>query len=42
MLRARPQRTIGTSTALYAAAALIVAATLSVFSVRDVRELRRR
>jgi MFS family permease len=33
---------VGTSTALYAAAALIVAATLPVFAVRDVRELRRR
>ena len=33
---------IGTQEALYAAAALIVLATLPVFAVRDVRELRRR
>ena len=33
---------IGTKATLYGAAALIVAATLPVFAVRDVRELRRR
>lgn len=33
---------IGTEATLYGAAALIVAATLPVFAVRDVRELRRR
>jgi MFS family permease len=33
---------IGTRATVYAAAALVVAATLPVFGVRDVRELRRR
>jgi len=33
---------IGTEATLYAAAALVIAATLPVFAVRDVRELRRR
>jgi hypothetical protein len=33
---------VGTSTTLYAAAALVIAATLPVFAVRDVRELRRK
>jgi MFS family permease len=33
---------IGTQATLYGAAALIVAATLPIFAVRDVRELRRR
>ena len=32
---------IGTQATLYGAAALIVLATLPVFAVRDVRELRR-
>jgi predicted MFS family arabinose efflux permease len=33
---------IGTEATLYAAAALVIVATLPVFAVRDVRELRRR
>jgi MFS family permease len=33
---------IGTQATLYAAAALVIAATLPVFAVRDVRELRRK
>ena len=33
---------IGTRATLYAAAALVVAVTLPVFAVRDVREVRRR
>jgi MFS family permease len=33
---------IGTEATLYAAAALVIAATLPVFAVRDVRELRRK
>jgi hypothetical protein len=33
---------VGTSTTLYAAALLVIAATLPVFAVRDVRELRRK
>ena len=33
---------IGTETTLYAAALLVIGATLPVFAVRDVRELRRK
>jgi len=33
---------IGTEATLYAAAALVIAATLPIFAVRDVRELRRK
>jgi zinc transporter ZupT len=33
---------VGTRATVYGAAALVVAATLPIFAVRDVRELRRK